>query len=437
MKSSIKSLVKKVVPSFLFPIIGGWKERRKDTLIEKCEDNYRKALEKLRNKQPIKCVFLVVSDSAWKYDGVYKRMITDPRFEPVILACPIVNNGRKNMLNRLEECYSYFQSKGYNVIKSYNVNNDTYLDLRKQLSPDILFYTNPYEGLIDEKYYITNYLDILTVYVGYYFNETADYNLACNQLLHNLVWRRYVETDEIKGYSLEYSKNKGKNAVVTGYPGIENLIYHDNKTDDKCWKISDRNIKRIIWAPHHTIEAVGPVYYSCFLKYSDFMVQIAKKYRDKVQFVFKPHPLLKIRLYKVWGKEKTDEYYRQWSEMPNTAYKEGDYFDLFITSDAMIHDSGSFLVEYLYVNKPVMRPINDVPLDKLYNKLGLKCLDNYYLAKSEEDIEEFVQNVINGNDPLKESRTEFVNNVLMPNNPPSQNIIDDIIRSVEEQIVYP
>ena len=102
----------------------------------------------------------------------------------------------------------------------------------------------------------------------------------------------------------------------------------------------------------------------------------------------------------------------------------------------MIHDSGSFIAEYLYTNKPVMRTLNNVPLEKMYNPFAIKCLDQYYKAYNEQDIEQFIQNVINGVDPLKEQRTKFVNEVLMPNGSPSQNIIDDILDSIDNQILY-
>jgi CDP-glycerol glycerophosphotransferase (TagB/SpsB family) len=122
--------------------------------------------------------------------------------------------------------------------------------------------------------------------------------------------------------------------------------------------------------------------------------------------------------------------------MPNCNLNDDDYMDLFLTSDGMIHDCGSFLIEYLYVNKPVMRMLNEIPVEEQYNAFTLKCLEHYYLARKEQDIEKFIQNVINGVDPLKEQRTKFVNEVLMPKGSPSQNIIDDIIDSIDNQILY-
>ena len=166
------------------------------------------------------------------------------------------------------------------------------------------------------------------------------------------------------------------------------------------------------------------------------MVEMAKKYRDQVQFAFKPHPVLRNKLETVWGKEKTNLYYEEWAQMPNTALVEGDYVDLFLSSDAMIHDSGSFIAEYLCLNKPVIRTLNGVDLKLLHNEFGLQCLENHYMAHNAEELDQFIQNVIHDVDPMKEARTKFIQDVLIPERCPSQSIIDDILDSIENQIVY-
>lgn len=397
----------------------------------------KKALKRLKGKERLRCVFFALFDEVWKYDGVYRLMSSNPRFEPIVLVCPVVNYGKDNMLNRMDKCYKYFKSKGYNVIKSYNPETDEYIDVYKELAPDLIFYTNPYEGLIDMRYYIDKFRDVLTVYVPYFFGESVNYKVAYNNLFSNLVWRKYVETVKHRAFAIKYADNKGVNTCVVGYPGIEALIDKGYVASYKDWKLGNNvERKRIIWAPHHTLEAVGTCHYSCFLMYCDFMIKMAEKYSDKIQIVFKPHPLLRNKLNEIWGVEKTTLYYSKWEEMPNTALKEGDYEDLFLTSDAMIHDSGSFLIEYLYTNKPVMRTLNDIPLEKMYNPFALECLNHYYFANNDNDIEIFIQNVINGVDSLKEQRTKFVNEVLMPKGSPSQNIIDDILDSIDNQILY-
>ena len=72
----------------------------------------------------------------------------------------------------------------------------------------------------------------------------------------------------------------------------------------------------------------------------------------------------------------------------------------------------------------------------MYNPFAINCLEQYYMAHTEQDIENFIQNVINKVDPLKEQRTKFVNEVLMPKGSPSQNIVNDIIDSIDNQILY-
>ena len=404
--------------------------------IVRCQQQHLNAIRKLENKAHINCVFFATYESVWKYDTLYRLMEKSDRFNPIILVCPVVNRGKRHMIESMQQCYDSFKVKGYKVILSYDLKNDAYLDVREELEPDIILYTNPYKGLIDDRYYIYQFQDVLTVYVSYNFGNSLDYNVFFNLNFHNLLWRYYLETPLHLQYSRTYADNKGQNAIVTGYLGIENLINPSYKITCDCWKIHDCNVKRIIWAPHHTLEPVGIVYYSCFLKYCNFMIKMAQKYMDRVQIAFKPHPLLRSKLDELWGEEKTQLYFRQWIDMPNTVLVEGEYIDLFLSSDAMIHDSGSFLVEYLYVNKPVMRTMNDTNPKSLFNDFALECLNQHYLAYDESDIEKFIQNVIDGVDPLREQRTQFVNDVLIPKGGmPSENIINDIIDSIENQRV--
>ena len=391
------------------------------------------ALSEKGGKKKLRCVFFALFEDIWKYDGVYRIMEESDRFEPIILVCPIVNYGKENMLERMKKCYSYFLNKGYNVILSYYEQTDRYIDVNKDLSPDVILYTNPYKGLIDDRYYISNFKDVLTVYVPYVFSCVSGYDWTYNEPLHNWVWRHYLGTNLHKQLGCKYSQCKGRNIVVTGYPGIEEFLSQQLANEERV----QNKKKTIIWAPHHTISKTLTIEMSCFDRYCDFMVDLARRYSDKVEFVFKPHPLLKNKLYKEgWGKQRTDEYYHLWEKMENTSINEGDYVELFKNSDALIHDCVSFTVEYLYENKPVLRTLNGVSLDSMFDEFGMSCISNHYLANNEQEIEKFVQNVINGIDPLKEKRSKFINDVLIPKGSPSQNIVDDILDSIDNQILY-
>ncbi len=429
-----KVLIAAVTPYFRFKSIQ--KKKKDEALIDSVVAMQVKALGGLKGKPVIRCVFFATEIADWKCDSVYLAMRNHPRFDPQVLVCPIINGGREYMLEKLEETMAFFNDKGYHPIKSYHADTGEYVDVRESLTPDMIFFTSPYENFVDDRYNIAHYCDCLTMYTPYGFTNNKDLSFQYNLLLHNLVWRYYVESPDHLEYAKTISKCKGRNAVVTGYPAIEKYIDKSYVPQSDPWKIKDRKIKRVIWAPHHTIEPIGNVAYSCFLEYADFMLQMAEKYSDRVQFVFKPHPLLRGKLETRWGKTETDAYYSKWASMSNTSVELGDYVDLFLSSDAMIHDSGSFITEYLYVNKPVMRTINDIPLDRMYNSFTVKCLENYYFAKSQQDIESFLNNVITGTDPMKEKRTKFLNEVLMPKEKPSESIVRDILDSIDNQVLY-
>ncbi len=435
----IKDAAKRYVPVILLNayrlIVRYCNDKKMKLMLWEQSRYHKRALSRLKNKEKINCVFFAIIDSVWKYDKVYRLMAKNERFEPIILVCPMVTYGEKNMLENMDASYNTFKKKGYNVIKSYNPHTKEYIDVKKDLLPDIIFYTNPYHGLIDDRYFFDKYKDVLTVYVPYFFSTNSDYQMSFNVPMHNSVWRRYLETETHKAYAVDYSLNKGRNVVVSGAPGIDDLI-NANYKPQNVWLDRAHAKKRIIWAPHHTIIPVGVIYYSCFLEYADLMLNLAEKYKNHIEICFKPHPLLRNRLNKLWGQQKTDEYYGKWVNGNNTFLSEGQYIDLFLTSDAMIHDSASFIVEYLYTNKPVLRTLNGENLNEQFSEFGFSCLECHYKSHNEQDIERFIQNVINEIDPMKEQRAKFVNNVLMPKGSPSQNIIDDILDSIDNQILY-
>ena len=46
------------------------------------------------------------------------------------------------MLRDMTACYEYFKGHKYNVTRSYNPDTDKYLDVKENINPDIIFFTN-------------------------------------------------------------------------------------------------------------------------------------------------------------------------------------------------------------------------------------------------------------------------------------------------------
>ncbi len=431
MNETVKNVLKKIIPDSIVKTV------RKTVFQSHCkkiQSNHKIALAKIQNKEKIKIVFFLIHESVWKYEELYKLMEEDNRFDPCVVVCPYITYGDETMLFELQHAYDNFKAKGYNVIKSLNENSGEWLDVKNTIKPDIVFFTNPH-NLTREEYFITNFLDTLTCYVPYGFKNSYLYESHFDQLMQNYTWKFFLETNIHKKLSLKYARNRSVNTVVTGYPGMDKFLRNDFQPND-VWKIKDRKVKRIIWAPHHTLPGRGATLdYSTFLKYFDFMFDIAKKYQDRIQIAFKPHPILRanLSLDEFWGKEKTDKYYQTWEDLPNGQVHEGEYIDLFLTSDGMIHDSSSFVIEYLYTNNPVMFLLNSDSVLEKFNELGKMALSNLYLGRGKEEIEEFIIDVImNGKDFKQKERVLFFNSVVKPPNnvTASENIYNYIVSEV-------
>ncbi|GAB1452023.1 CDP-glycerol glycerophosphotransferase family protein [Draconibacterium sp.] len=402
--------------------------------IRKVQHNQKKALAKIKNKPKIKVAFFLIHHADWKYEGVYRLMENDNCFEPIVFVCPYITLGQESMLKVMSKAFETFKNEGYNVIKTLDDLAGTWLDIKREINPDIVCFTSPWD-LTRPEYLINNYLDVLTCYVPYGYKISFLYEAHFNLPMQNLVWKFFVETEIHKKLSLQYSRNESANTVVTGYPGMDKFL-QNGKQYKEVWKVKSEKLKRIIWAPHHTIPDMGAkLDYSTFLKFADFMLLLADERRNDIQIAFKPHPILRVNLSKpeVWGKEKTDAYYQKWKDLPNGQLNEGEYIDLFFTSDGIIHDSGSFVIEYLYTYKPVMFLFNDESVPDRFNEIGKMALSKFYPGKSEMDIKQYVQDIIiEGNDTLQAERVDFFRTVITsPNNiTASENIYNHIKFSI-------
>ncbi|MCK5825179.1 MAG: CDP-glycerol glycerophosphotransferase family protein [Ichthyobacteriaceae bacterium] len=392
--------------------------------------NQKKNLKEIKLKDKFIVSFFIIHESVWKYSKVYELFNNDPRFEVNVVVCPYVIYGDDNMYSTMDSVYKSFTKKGYNTIKTFD--NNKWLDVKKEINPDFVFFTNPHD-LTKKEYYFKNFEDRLTCYVPYNFGNSHLFVMMYDQNFHNQIWRLYAETEIHKSYSKKYARNLGDNVVVTGYPGVDCFI---DETDDivNTWKNNDR--KKIIWAPHHTIDNDKAfLSYSSFLTYAEFFLELADIYSNKIQFAFKPHPLLINKLYsdEVWGEKKTNEYYKKWEELENCQLELTDYDGLFKYSDAMIHDSGSFIIEYLYTKKPVMFTINDDNVSSRMNSFGEMAFNQHYHANSKQDIIDFIDMVIKGEDCKKLDRDKFYADNLVPTNniSASKNIYIDILQQLD------
>lgn len=384
----------------------------------------------LKKKDKINVVFFVMNLSMWKSDHILSLMQDSSRFDPIIVLLPCLQYSKEEAGRELFRMQQHFSMQGACFISVYEEGDESICDIRTRLNPDIVFYQQPYTGVIPAMYEYYNFPQSLVCYIPYDFKTTA-FKWGYDNMIQNIAWRLFYPTVLHKNDAERLSYVKGKNVVICGYPTADDFLDRNRKNIDE-WKISSSKVKRLIWAPHHSVESYGALNYSTFFLYHNFMLEMAEKYRDSIQIAFRPHPWLLSKLYKhpKWGKQKADAYYKQWEILPNTFLSQGDYIDLFLTSDAMIHDCGSFSVEYHYTLKPVMFLTKPDHL-QYESDFGRMAFDIHYKGKSEEDIESFICNVvIKGNDEMHIQRAFFFKNYLLP--PHGCTVAENIINSIVE-----
>lgn len=88
--------------------------------------------------------------------------------------------------------------------------------------------------------------------------------------------------------------NHGMNLVQAGLPLYDELVRTPFSLNH--WKQKEPMIKRIIWAPHHSILSDDILNYSNFLEIADGMVVLAKRYAGRVQFILSPILILRKSL---------------------------------------------------------------------------------------------------------------------------------------------
>lgn len=404
----------------LFIAASPWLQKRRMKKVRKLQG---KAIEACRKKEVLTVVFFLQSHSIWKYDNLYKKLKESERFRPFIVVSPYnihLNCNFEECFDVMKKTLAFAKEKGYDPISSYDFERKKWIDIKKTLDPDIVFFTKPYKDTLP-KYHLYHFQDKLTLHAPYGICCIDIFRINYNLPFNNLLWKFLVETSYQKEFAKKYSLCEGDNTIIVGPLGCEQMIDPQYHPSDP-WKHQDHPKKRIIWAPHHTVDYLFN--FSNFITLCDQMVKLAETYHDQVQIAFKPHPILKFKLIELWGKEKTEAYYQKWADMPNTQLEEGYYIDLFLTSDAMIHDCASFTAEYLFARKPVLFIVRDQQqVESHWNPFGRMCYDQHYHAYGIEDIETFINDtVIMANDPMQPQREAFFNQYLFDGALPSENI---------------
>lgn len=369
----------------------------------------QKNIERLKNKTQLKVGFILYTSSMWSCDSLYKLLLEDMKYDPYVIIGKAAGDTPQNSLKTYNSTLKYFKDNNYQV---YDINNSNVEDINKF---DLLFYMTPFDLDLPQLNIKKIKMNILTTYVSYSF-MIASRDWKYNMPMYKLVWKFFADSIMYKDLVGKYCKTGNDNVVFCGYTKMDELI-NNEINDENIWKIpnTDKKVYKIIYAPHHSVfdEKAG---FSTFDLNYKFILELAKKYSDCTSWIIKPHPQLGGRIVKNgFFNDISDynNYLNEWDNLPNAkVITDGTYFDLFKTSDTMILDSVSFLVEYQYVHKPLLFLTRNT---QKFNEFGDKVKEVLYNVDGSDfdGIEKYLKEVIfNNDDTMKKDREEFFEKYL-------------------------
>lgn len=423
----VKKILKKIIPEKVkFNIRLLLNRIKYRNLIKTTQNHYKEVIENLkkRKNRPLRFAAFVVFDSTFGADTLIKLIQNDSSMDFKIVIIPDTSRGKTHMLNQYNSTKNFFINKygNENVVDGYDIENDIFNDVSDSF--DIIYFANPYDSMVHNFHGIEYNAskNTLPVYIPYAFQPDKYCRSIISQKNMALCWKIFSDTEYSMNEYKKYSLNHGKNVILSGYTKMDTL-------EEYFQNISSNKRKQIILAPHHTI-TYNELPLSNFLRLKDYILNLPQRFPD-VEFIFRPHPLLFTNMINegFWTLDDKESYIQKLKENGIQCSFGGTYFDLFAKSDAIIHDCSSYIVEYLFVDKPCCFVIRS-NMKKILCKLGIECLKCYNIARTEDDIDKFISSVCSSTANKFENRRKKVLPKIKYNYPNSSKIIFEEIKKL-------
>lgn len=314
----------------------------------------------------IRVVFLVFYFEAWDaLDAVYRGMLADPRFDPLVVSIPRKLTGYDKFRDE-GKVSAFLDSQGIEHERFRYKKSKEGLARLKELGPDYVFLNYPWQRNYKKNYQIEKLVEFTKVcYVPYFstslVQEPGEAGVALHQYTqptHQLAHMVFLQDSDTK--AAFDANGRAEHAFLTGTPKIDALL-KAKETVPSMWPIVREHPAgtkpfKLIWAPHHSY-ADGWLNFGHFSKQRNPMLAYALSHPE-MDIVFRPHPFLfgTMTDRDVMTQQEVDNWRTQWDALPNTFTDLGSpQTALFLASDALLTDGVSFLAEYpLVTGKPAI-----------------------------------------------------------------------------------
>ena len=386
--------------------------------------NTKRVKKKIANGEVLNVVFIIQYIPGWnKLEPIYKKMLDDDRFNPIIVCVPLNIQNHILMDGKGNDTYQYFIEHGYKAIDAL-LDDGSWFDLKK-LEPDYLFHSRPYNAFMPKCYTsgkIVKYALICNVMYGACLAEN-DRKVCINKDYFKNAYLYFAFDDSEKKYYQSLFKFGLKYGLQKCYPygatGLEQIVNFETK------QITTKVKHTILWTPRwSTDKTVGG---SNFFNYRDTILQLASK-NPNIVFIIRPHPLMFSNFLKTG--EMTEQEVYEFKEHCNSSSnivldETKSYTETFWNSSLLITDFSGIVPEYFVTGKPIIYCHSNVNFE--YTDTTKHIIHCCYEAFDSKDIEQYMYKVINREDVKLQERKECTD-WLFPNiNQNSTNILESLI----------
>ncbi len=386
--------------------------------------------KKIAGKSKIKIGFAMLEAAHWCGKDLYNFFAGDERFDTTVFLSmdfhkDINDVVKKDFLEGVEQ----LRSHGLNVVAV----DDFDANIPAQ---DVMIYLTPYMQYFAKPFQIQSLTPkTLIAYIPYAYDSSFHIKSFYSQMIILIAWKIFFSSTVTFDLYKEKAVIGAPRGIYSGYPKMD-IFFKADAEFNFDWKTTRPDAKKIIWAPHHSIASTTSIVYATFQWNYEFMYEFAKAHPE-TSWIVKPHPWLFFTAVteKIFpSAEALDEYWRKWNELPNAQVYIGAYYQhVFATSDAMIHDCGSFIAEYQYVDKPMIYLTRDT---QKFNDLGDEILKVSYCVDGQDSdaIAATIQRVIiEGDDYQSAARREIFDKYL--NYPQANGMLasEFIYRSIDDE----
>ncbi|SHO60973.1 CDP-Glycerol:Poly(glycerophosphate) glycerophosphotransferase [Pseudoxanthobacter soli DSM 19599] len=383
----------------------------------------------------IRCVFIVQSIPMWDaLADVYMEMVKDERFHPMIVSINHSHLGRAEFSGE-DIVHNWLENQGIPHIR-LDVQSLEALDILRNLMPDVVFRQQQWDipvppGLRTSEITFAR-ICVVPYGMGVLANpdakDSSDEAYANNydQIYHRSAWKVFCETKITQSYYRSFQHSDPDKFVLSGYSKFDKLRQYKGKG---VWPLGESGARsfRVIWAPHFSL-AIQNQGFGVFHKIYREMLDWARS-DESIQFVFKPHPAFEyaVRTTRPATGVDYDDFISKWTSLPNCGLCEGNYGELFASSDLMITDGVSFLTEYHIFEKPLI--FIDSCCHAPFNELGRiseKCADR---VTTFDQLKSAALEYRSGKPFMFENERAYLLSLIFPRDEPAAQVILNTIAS--------